>query len=263
MTVPRGIIGVLHLPPMPGDPRYRAGGFGEVESHVLNDAEMLVEGGVDALILENFGSAPFTKGTEGHRLPPHQVAAMAIIARAAMTRFGRPVGINCLRNDARSAIGIAAAVGASFIRVNVHTGAYVTDQGLIEGEAAMTLRYRDALGVDIAVLADVMVKHAAPLVPIDTEQAVHDTVGRGLADAIVVTGVATGAPVDVDHLARVRGAAGDGPVVLGSGLRPETVGDVKPYVDAAIVGTFFKEHGEVHRPVELSRVAELVAAWSA
>lgn len=128
--VPRGLIGVIHVPPMPGDPLYRGGGFDAVEGLALADAEALVTGGVGALLVENLGSAPYSKGTAGSRLPPHQVAFMALLVRSIASRFHVPVGVNCLRNDAISALAIAATAGARFIRVNVHTGAYVTDQGL-------------------------------------------------------------------------------------------------------------------------------------
>ena len=37
--------------------------------------------------------------------------------------------MNVLRNDAAAALSIAAVAGATFIRVNVHTGAVVADQG--------------------------------------------------------------------------------------------------------------------------------------
>lgn len=260
MTI-RGLIGVVHLLPMPGDPRHATGGFGEVQRHALADAQALVEGGVDGLILENFGSAPFVKGTAGHRLPPHQVATLAILARQCAQRFSVPVGVNCLRSDARSALGIAAAAGASFVRVNVHTGAYVTDQGLIEGEADHSLRYRQALGAEVvAILADVLVKHAAPLAPLSPAAATRDCLERGLADGVIVTGEATGAPVSRALLEQVREAAGERPVLVGSGMSPERAAELAPLADGAIVGTWLKQGGQVHAPVDPARVKTLAAA---
>jgi membrane complex biogenesis BtpA family protein len=264
--VPNGIIGVVHLPPLPGDPRWRgapgaaSAGFDEAEAWALRDAEALEEGGVAGLIVENFGSAPFYKGTPGDRVPPHQVAALARITRAIVARSALPVGVNCLRNDAPAAIGIAAAAGAAFVRVNVHAGAYVTDQGLIEGEAAHTLRYRAALGARVGILADVLVKHAAPLAPLGVADAVGDVLHRGLADAVVVTGAATGARVDVERLAEVARAAGSAPVLIGSGLTPALVDALAPLATGAIVGSWLKEGGRVERPVDRARVRALVAA---
>jgi hypothetical protein len=258
-----GLVGVVHLPPLPGDPLAGPGtSFAHAEARALADAEALVEGGVDALVVENFGSAPFFKGTAGDRAPPHQVAALALVARALVARFGKPVGVNCLRNDAPAALGAAAAAGASFARVNVHVGAMVTDQGLIEGEAAHTLRYRLALGArDVALWADVLVKHAAPLAPLDAGQAARDCLERGLADALIVTGAATGEPVALERLRDVAEAArGRAPVWLGSGLTPESATTLAPLAQGAIVGTWFKRGGDVRAPVDVGRVRELVAA---
>jgi uncharacterized protein len=255
----RGLIGVVHLAALPGDPAHEAGGFTAAYERASFDAEALVEAGVDGLIVENFGSAPFVKGCAGDRIPPHQAAALARVCLACKS-LGVPVGVNCLRNDAHTAIGIAAACGLDFIRVNVHTGAYVTDQGVIEGEAATTLRYRAALGSAVEIWADVLVKHAAPLAPLDAETATHDCLDRGLADAVIVSGSATGAPVDVELLRRVRAAAGDKPVVIGSGLTLHNAPTMLAHADAAIVGTWLKRDGLVRNPVDLSRAKQLVAA---
>ncbi len=260
-SVPRGLIGVIHVPPMPGDPTYRGGGFDAVEGLALADAEALVAGGVGALVVENLGSVPYAKGTAGARLPPHQVAFLALLVRSVAARHQVPVGVNCLRNDAVSALAIAATAGARFVRVNVHTGAYLTDQGLIEGEADVSLRYRREIAAeDVAILADVHVKHAAMLAPVPIERAVEDALERGLADAVIVTGPATGEAPTPELLARVEGAAGKRPVILGSGLTPENAAALLPHVDAAIVGTWVKQEGNLRAPVDVARVRELAAA---
>lgn len=253
-----GLYGVVHLQAMPGDPGRRGGGFAGMEAAALADAEALVDGGCDGVVVENFGSVPFVKGTAGDRLPPHQVAAIALVARAIRERFATRVGINCLRNDALAALGIAAATAADFVRVNVHTGAYLTDQGVIEGEAATSLRYRDALSASgIAIAADVLVKHAIPLAPLDAKAATRDCIERGLADAVIVTGDGTGRPVDPAVLAEVREAASDTPVLLGSGLTAASAPTLAPLVEGAIVGTALKRDGLVRAPVDRDRVRRL------
>ncbi len=257
--VPTGIVGVVHLPAMPGDPGAPRS-FEEGRDFALRDAEAWCEGGAAALIVENFGSAPFPKGDADHRLPAHQVAQLALVVRAIAEATGLPVGVNCLRNDALSALGIAAAAGASFVRVNVHTGAFVTDQGILEGEADVSLRYRASLGAKVAILADVLVKHAQPLAPLTPTQATRETLERGHADAAIVSGAGTGEPIDVATLHAVRSAAGDRPVLLGSGLTPALVDALVPLADAAIVGTYAKRGGIVHEPVDVARVRALVEA---
>lgn len=258
-VLPKGLIGVVHLQGLPGDPVPGSGGFAGVREAALRDADALAEGGIRAVVIENFGSAPFPKGSEGDRLEPHVVAFMALLTLELRARFDH-VGVNCLRNDARAAMGIASAAGADFIRVNVHTGAYVTDQGVIEGEAAATLRYREALRSSVAVVADVLVKHAAPLAPLTATQATHEAMDRGHASAVIVSGTGTGQPVDEGLLREVGAAAGERPVWIGSGLTPDDAPTLLRHADAAVVGTWLKVDGRVSRPVDPARTRRLVAA---
>ena len=129
------LIGVVHLRPLPGSPRWRSDLQAVIESAVI-DARAYERGGTHALFIENFGDVPFTKGNVG----PETVAAMATAGRAIRDETKLPIGFNVLRNDACAALALCAACQGDFIRVNVHTGAMLTDQGLIEGDAYETLR---------------------------------------------------------------------------------------------------------------------------
>ena len=148
------VIGVVHLRALPGAPDWK-GSIPEVCEAALGDARCYEESGFDGVFLENFGDAPFTSG----EVPWETVAAMAAVARVVRKEVGIPIGFNVLRNDARSGMGLAAAGLASFVRINVHTGAMLTDQGLLQGRAAETLRERARLAPDVRILADVHVKH--------------------------------------------------------------------------------------------------------
>jgi membrane complex biogenesis BtpA family protein len=251
------LVGVVHLAPLPGAPRW-AGPFERVLGLARADARALAEGGVDALLVENFGDAPF----HASRVPPETVAAMALaLAAVGDAAPELPIGVNVLRNDARSALGLCAATRASFVRVNVHTGVAVADQGLLHGAAAETLRERARLAPGVQLLCDVDVKHARPLAERALEEEAADTAQRGLADALIVTGAATGVAPDAERVRRVvRGAAGR-PVLVGSGLTPENAAElVGAGAAGAIVGTSFKRDGRVENPVELVRVRALRAA---
>ena len=261
--LPRGLIGVVHLPALPGDPGYDGRGFDDLLAFALSDAQSLVEGGIRAIIVENFGSAPFPKGTASQPMPPHHTAYMSIVAHEIRRAHPEIVlGINCLRNDAQAAIGIAVATRADFIRVNVLTGAYVTDQGVIEGDAYGLLRYRQLLHAEhIAILADVLVKHATPLAPISATDATRDTLLRGHADAVIVTGSGTGEPVDRRTLEEVFRASDGRPVLLGSGTRAETLANYASFIKGAIVGTALKVDGVVSKPVDVERVRKMVKSF--
>ncbi len=251
------VYGVVHLKAMPGDLDARP--FDAVLEAASADAKALVDGGVDGFIIENFGSTPFYKGTADDPMPPHQVAMMARVCTELRRNHPNAlIGVNCLRNDARAAIGVAAACGSDFVRINIHSGAYVTDQGVIEGEAAHTLRYRQSLDSSIRIFADVLVKHASPLGEVDLKQTVKDTVLRGRADAVIVTGSGTGAPTSVSRVADVKSAAGNAAVLIGSGFNPDNAESLMKHADGAIVGTYFKEDGDVANPVMTSRVKTLM-----
>lgn len=243
-------IGMVHLPPLPGAPKSRLS-IDACEQHALADARRLAEGGAEALIIENFGDAPFRPGA----VDAHTVAAITRIAASIRRAVDIPIGINVLRNDAAAALGIALAAGAQFIRVNIHTGVMATDQGLIAGRADQTLRLRRALDAEhIRIFADVLVKHATPLgVPTMTD-AVEDAIERGLADAIIVSGSATGKATSPPDVAEAVNAAGSVPVYVGSGATIETLPTLIPPAYGAIIGTGLKERGDVHAPVDPARV---------
>lgn len=249
------LIGVVHLAPLPGAPLHLLS-LDEIIERAVRDARTLADAGFDALIVENFGDRPFTAAA----LPPASLAAMAVAADQVRREVGLPLGVNALRNDARAALGIAAAAQASFIRVNVHVGVAATDQGIIEGRADETLRYRKLLGKRIAVFADVDVKHAAPIGRYDLASAARETAYRGLADALIVTGPATGAAVNPEDLLTVRKAVSDRRVFVGSGARAETAAQLLALADGVIVGTGVKEGGTTENPVDAGAARAFVSA---
>ncbi|MFB6101251.1 MAG: BtpA/SgcQ family protein [Haloplanus sp.] len=253
------IVGMVHLPPLPGAPRFD-GDREAIRRRARRDAAALDAGGVDAVLVENYGDTPFYPDD----VPDHVVASMTHLVGLVRRETACPVGVNVLRNDTTAAVSVAAATGAAFARVNVHTGARVTDQGVIEGNAHETIRLRDRLDADVTLLADLNVKHSAPLGATrrDEGEAVADLVDRGLADAVVVSGGRTGEAVDGDRLAAVadRCADVDAPLYVGSGVTPDTVGEMLSVADGVIVGTALKRGGETTNPVDEARVRALVAA---
>jgi hypothetical protein len=248
------IIGMVHLKALPGSPDY-AGSFKQVIDSALRDVQSLQAGGVDALVIENLADAPFFKDDVG----PETVAAMTRIATLIRERTALPIGVNVLRNDAISALAIAAACDCQFIRANVLTWAVLTDQGIVEGRAAQVLRYRRQLQTNVLVFADCLVKHAFPLVPQPMELVALDTWERGGADALIVSGVATGHETDFQDVLAARQGAPDAPLLIGSGVTSDNIHKFLPMVDGVLVGTYFKVDGRVENPVDQSRVRALVS----
>jgi hypothetical protein len=248
------VIGMLHLPALPGSPRY-GGSYRDILKLILRDAQALADGGVAGLMMENFGDVPFYPG----RVPVHVATRMTALAAEVRRRFDLPLGINVLRNDGQTALAIAVAVGADFIRVNVLCGARVTDQGLIQGIAHDLLRDRAALdAAGIKILADVDVKHSAPLAGRPIADEVDDTIQRGLADALVVSGAGTGKPTEMAKVNAVKSASGKTPVFIGSGITAQNITDYLPIADGFIIGSAFKIGGSAANAVEPKRVKSLM-----
>jgi membrane complex biogenesis BtpA family protein len=249
------LIGMVHLPALPGSPAHRVN-LDQIIRHAVADARTMAQAGFAAVMVENFGDAPFHGGS----IEPVTIASMAIVVRAVVGETGMLVGVNCLRNDARAALGVAAATGAGFIRVNVHTGVAATDQGILEGRAAETIRTKTALCPDVRLLADVHVKHAVPMSQPDIALAAEETVHRGFADAVIVSGPTTGRPPETEELARVKQAVPDSPVLVGSGATPETIQEILRVADGAIVGSCLKPEGDLSKPVDGKRAEAFVRA---
>ena len=249
------IIGVVHLLPLPTSPRW-GGSLKTVIDRAEQEAAALASGGVDGLIVENFFDAPFTK----NQVDPVVVSAMTIVVQRIQNLVPLPIGLNVLRNDAKSAMAIASCVQAQFIRVNVLTGVMATDQGLIEGEAYQLLRYRRELGSDVKILADVLVKHARPLSSPNLTVAVKDTIERGLADGVILSGWATGSPPNLEDLELACDAASGTPVFIGSGANWENIDTLMQSADGVIVSSSLKRHGRIEQPIDPIRVSQFVEA---
>jgi len=247
------VIGVVHLKPLPGSPAF-GNDLDAIYSAAAFDADALCQGGVDALIVENFGDAPFLPG----KVEPHTVAFMTSVVTRLAQNVKIPLGINVLRNDGMAALGIAVASVVEFVRINVFTGATVTDQGIIQGNAHEVLRYRNTLQTDTLILADVHVKHGQPLAGGSLEDAARDAWHRGRADGLILTGSATGASTNPHDLEAVKVAVPEAFLLVGSGVTAETAPAIFNVAHAVIVGTSLKQGGNVHAPVDPDRVSKLM-----
>lgn len=247
------IIGMIHLKPLLGSPRYT--NLEDVISLALKDLKALEEGGVDGIMVENLGDVPYSKDPSND---PFTISSFSRVLCEIKRAASKPLGVNLLRNGCLGALALAQTFGLSFIRVNVLSEAYVTDQGIIEGCGYELLRAKRNLGSSVAVLADVHVKHAQPLLMREAHESALDVVERGLADAVIVTGSRTGLPPSADEVKKVKEAV-KVPVLIGSGLNDKNAKELLKYADGAIVGTYFKKDGALENEVDVNRVRKLMS----
>ncbi len=248
------LIGMVHLLALPGAPR--PANWPRLLARAVADAQAWARGGADAVLIENFGDRPF----HPERVPPITIAAMARAIGAVRAAVDLPLGVNVLRNDALAAIALAAAFELDFVRVNVHAGVAVTDQGVLAGRADETLRLRATLRSRTQIWADLRVKHARPLVERPLLDEARELCERAGADALLITGTATGASPDLAPLAGLVRALPRCPFLVASGAEPSLIAASRDHLAGVIAGTFAKVGGRLAAPVDVARVRALAAA---
>lgn len=245
------LVGMVHLLPLPGSPEW-AGDVGAVRARARSDADALLAGGCDAVIVENMGDLPYLKGAVG----PDTLACMTLCV-ADVVGLGAPVGVQVLAGANHQALAIAGVTGAAFIRAEAFAYGHLADEGWIEACAGPLLRQRasDGLG-HVRVWADVQKKHAAHAVSADLTL---EALARGHrfcgADVLIVTGGETGAstPISDVHEAARAGL----PVAVGSGVTPGDAAALRGAAHALVVGSWLKHDGDWRQPVDVDRVRQL------
>lgn len=252
------VIGVIHLPALPGSPHYRGAPLDEICDFAVEEANGYLEGGCHGLIVENHWDIPFPKpGEHGYET----AAAMAVVTDRVRRGTARTVGVSVLSNAAECSIASAWSGGAGFVRVNQWANAYVANEGIIEGQAAHATRYRSRIGANpVKVFADVHVKHGAHAIVADRTLAEQTEDAEFFdADVLIATGSRTG---DAAALDEVEGIMSNTtlPVVIGSGITAGNVGDLLPACNGVIVASSVKDNGRWWGRVDTAKVRALTAA---
>ncbi len=255
--IEKPIIGMIHLWPLPGAPGYAGHGMDTILEQARHDAKVLLEGGVDGLIVENMWDLPYYVGTD---VQLEAVAAQAVAARAIADLANVPVGVNVIHNGWEAELAIAVAAGLDFMRICILTGARLWDTGdLNPGCAADLLRRRRELGAEhLKLFADVDKKHSVPFPGLDLETHIEWTEFYR-ADALIVSGRMTGDAPPLDKVRRAKEAA-TRPILMGSGTTAENIAGFLQFADGAIVGSSLKVDAVAENPVDPERVQRYMAA---
>lgn len=248
------IIGMIHLAPLPGSPRHDGMSMNEITDLALADAYLLRDAGVEGAIVENFGDVMFYK-----RVPAETIAAMTYAAANIAREVPElTLGMCVLQSDAIAGMAIANTIGAKFIRVPYYTETYVVDAGLMDSIAAETLRYRKFLNADVKIFADVHIKHAYPLSQRPIGESAIDAEHRGLADVILVTGVATGSQTKAEDVKEVKESVEYTPVLVASGVDERNLPLYENYSDGAILGTHIKMDSDTEAPIDPEKLSSFM-----
>lgn len=248
------VIAMIHVGALPGTPASSCS-VREIVAQAVAEARIYRDGGVHGIAIENMHDVPYLRGSVG----PEITAAMTAIALAVKDASDLPCGIQILAGANHEALAVAHAADLQFVRVEGYAFAHVADEGIIESSAASLLRYRRAIGAErVHVWADVKKKHSAHALTSDVsigETAVAVEFMR--ADAVIVTGAATGLEASDTDIASVRHHCRL-PLYLGSGVSADNLGRYAPLADGFIVGSFFKKDGRWSEPVDPRRVDRLM-----
>ena len=248
------IYGVVHLKSLPGSP----GNYlhlDEIIELAQEDVNNLIFGGVDGIIIENFGDTPFVKDDISKRT----LASFTTVVENIEYDRDIKVGINVLRNDGISALSIAEATKADFVRINVLNNVMMyTDQGMIEGQAHEIAQFKNSLNKEIEIYADVFVKHAVPPEGSKIENHTEELIHRAGADVVIVTGDGTGHEINIEDLNKVRYIVPQGKLAIGSGVNEENIEQYVDIADILIIGTNFKVDQDVSKRIDQRSVEKLI-----
>lgn len=257
----KALIGMVHCPAFPGAPRYRGETMDLIYDACMRDAEACIEGGLHGLMIENHGDVPFSKPED---IGCETAAFMAVVTDRIKRSIGVPLGVNVLANAPISALAVAVAGGASFIRVNQWANAYVANEGFMEGRAAQAMRYRSLLRADgIKIFTDSHVKHGShaivadrSIVELTRDLAFFD------ADCIIATGQRTGDVATRPEIEEIAGAS-HLPLLVGSGVNADNIKHILPLTAGVIVGSSLKIDDVWWKPIDIQKVRAFVAAAAA
>lgn len=241
------IIGDIHLPPLPGSPKYDTNcKIKDFLDFALREAKIYAENGFDGIIIENFGDAPYY----AERVGPEVVATMACIVSNIVKEIDIPIGIQVMRNDPIAAISIAHTCGGKFIRV----------ESLRERSYEIQ-NFRKIIGAeDIKILADIK---AVDLDAKSIENLAEELAYHELADGIIIsTGIPgpSGKSVDAMIVERVKKkrALVNVPVLVAGGINKNNVQDYLKICDGIIVASSLRVNGISTNPLDPERVKEFM-----
>ena len=250
----KAIVGMLHLLPLPQSPAF-TGSISNIFNHALEEADILVDEGIDALIIENFNDKPY-------RISEPEISQICVISNIVnnLKRLYKiPIGVNILLNAWKAEMAIAYACLAEFIRVEVFIDTVISPSGIVNPCAPDLLRLQKTFGSsNVEIWADIQTKTTKSVIDKNLQQSAIEAEKVG-ASVIIVTGSATGQATPLEKIKEVKKVTKI-PVYVGSGVNAENVPDILSIADGLIVGSALKEGFNASNKVSRSNTKRIISA---
>ena len=245
---------MIHVPALPGTPFNRFSPK-EIINKCLEEATIYKSANIDSIMIENMHDAPYLKRSVG----PEITSMMSIIGYELRKVFpDKPIGIQILAGANKDAISAAFSADLDYIRGEGFIFGHVADEGIFESDAGELLRYRKNIGAArIKVFTDIKKKHGANQITKDVSIAdMSKNANFFGSDGIIITGTTTGGEAEINDLKQAK--EGKLPVLLGSGITNENLGNYFDYSNGFIVGSYFKKDGLWSNELDFKKVEGLV-----
>jgi len=253
------LIGMIHVQALPGTPKNHLS-VKVIADQACNEARVLSESGIQAIMLENMHDIPYLNRVVG----PEIIAALTRVASAVRAVTDLPLGVQILAGANQAALSVALASEFQFIRAEGFVFGHLADEGFMQSDAGELLRFRKNIGAEhIQIFTDIKKKHSSHALTNDVS--LVDTLEAAeffLSDGVIITGTHTGKPVNGQELSDVHASA-KLPVLVGSGVTPEGLPHIWDHADAFIVGSYFKKDGIWQNEPEMGRLNSLLKAREA
>lgn len=248
------IIGMIHVGALPGTPR-NSKLPAQLIDQAIAETEIYCRAGIDGLIVENMHDVPYLKNAVG----PEIVAMMTRLGQTVKEAAQMPIGIQILAGANRAALAVAHAAGLDFIRAEGYVFGQVADEGYIDANAGELKRYQRHIGAEkVQILTDIKKKHSAHAVTDDVSIAETARAAEFfLSDGVIITGTATGQTADPAEIREVKNRVKI-PVLVGSGVTIDNVGNYLLLGDGLIIGSHFKKEGGWMNKPDYERIARLI-----
>jgi len=236
----KAVLGMVHLPPLPGTPFHEEGSFGRILDVAVQSARALEEGGADGCLVQTVDRV-YAAGEDSD---PARTAAMALVVNAIAQAVGEDfqVGVQLMENALKASLAVAKVADGSYIRAVALVGATLTPHGMVEARPLEVMDYRAKIRAEhIKIIAEVESMHFQWLGGDRTAAQVARAAVSAGADAVALCHRDEARTLEM--IASVRRAAPGVPVILAGYTNHENAARLLAAADGAFVGTCLERDG--------------------